>query len=469
VFAALAATVFRPPLTHGPLARDFEAYYAAGATWNAGRDPWSRDVWLVERTIAGVDASHDELLPFVGPAAGLPLWSLLARLPFEAAEGVWLTVLVLALVALAAAAVAVAGAPFTARDVFCALLVGALSGPVISAITLGQAALVAAAAVALAFLALERRSPWSIAAAFGAAIQPNLALPRAVRLTERRSAAYLIAALLAFLALTLALGGPGGLVEYLRRLAAHGAVERFILIQCSVPAVAASFGLSPPYAVLAGDAIALAGLAVAVAGAVAMRSRPTLSAAFAIALLPLIVPFFHVHDFALELIPVIVLAAAGDARVRALTGIASICVLVDWLGLAQRPPGIPQTICLALALACAFAALQRARSRGPALATFGACAALLLLAVPLARHWPAPVWPDTLGAFHAAATLDASAVWGAEQQRAGLGALVPAWGILRAIPLAGCLLLALAAAYAAGGPAITIRPARTASGTEVSD
>jgi hypothetical protein len=470
VFAALAATVFRPPSTHGPLARDFEAYYAAGATWNAGRDPWSRDVWLVERTIRGVDASHDELLPFVGPAASLPLWSLLARLPFEAAEGVWLTVLVVAVVTLVVAALAVAGVTLTGPTVFAALLFSAVTGPVISAVTLGQVALLAAAAVALAFLAFERRSPWAVAAAFGAAIQPNLALPLAVRLTDRRSAAYLIAALLAFLVLTLSLGGPAGLAEYVRRLAVHGAVERFIVIQFSVPAVAASFGLSARNAVLAGEGFALLGLGAALAGALALRSRPALAAAFAIALLPLTVPFFHEHDFAIELIPVIVLVAAGDARVRVLTGVAAVCVLIDWLGLAQRPAGVPQTICLALALACAFAALPgpglqpRQSPRAPALATLAAAVGLLLLAVPLAMHFPAPVWPDTLGPFHATATMDASDVWGAEQQRAGLGAQVPAWGVLRAIPLAGCVLLAVAAAYA-----MTIRPARTANGTALSD
>src|ERR1700726_4519039 len=98
---ALAFTLFRPPPTPGPFARDFEAYYSAGATWNAGGDPWSRDVWQTERTIAGVDASRDELLPFAGPAASLPLWSLFARLPFDAARIVWSVLLLLAVLVLA--------------------------------------------------------------------------------------------------------------------------------------------------------------------------------------------------------------------------------------------------------------------------------------------------------------------------------------------------------------------------------
>ena len=43
VALVLGFTVFRPAPTPGPYARDFEAYYAAGAVWDAGGDPWSRD------------------------------------------------------------------------------------------------------------------------------------------------------------------------------------------------------------------------------------------------------------------------------------------------------------------------------------------------------------------------------------------------------------------------------------------
>ena len=125
------------------------------------------------------------------------------------------------------------------------------------------------------------------------------------------------------------------------------------------------------------------------------------------------------------------------------------CVLVDWLGIAQRPQTALSTSSLAAAVAFAWAAY-----RGPArlievaipLAT---CALVAALAIPLALAHPAPVWPDMLGAFHAAADADASAVWAAEQQRAGLATHELAWGILRAIPLCGCALLALGGLVAA--------------------
>jgi hypothetical protein len=467
----LAATVFRPGPAPGPFARDFEAYYAAGATWNAGGDPWSRDVWAIERTIPGVDATRDELLPFAGPAASLPLWSLLARLPFDVARGAWTALLALALAALAIAAATLAHVRLTAPRAAGALLFGALTGPAISDLALGQAALVSAAAVALALLALERRSPWAIAAAFAAAIQPNLALPLAVRLTDRRSSVLLAGAVAAFLALTLlAGGGPAGFAAYLHRLAEHGASERFILIQFSVPAILASFGVAPSAAAWTGYAFALAAVAVAVTGALRLRARPRLAAAIAIAVLPWALPFFHEHDFVIELIPAIVLAASSNARVRMLAGVAAPCVFVDWLLVAQRPHAAAQTVCLAFAVACACAALPNASLRAPSpLPALATCLLLTLIAVPLALAFPAPVWPDALGAYHAGAALDASAVWAAEQQRAGLGAIVPAWGIVRAIPLLGCALLAAAAYFAAGAATITTRPARTASGIAVSD
>jgi len=453
VLAALAATLFRPPPTPGPFARDFEAYYAAGATWNAGRDPYSRDVWQVERTIAGVDATHDELLPFVGPAASLPLWSLFARLPFDAARIAWELLLALAFAVLALAAAAMAYGRLTFGRAGSALLFGGLTGPLISDIALGQVALVSAAAVAVALLALERRSPWAILAACVAGIQPNLAIPLAVWLTERRAALFLGAAAAAFLALTLVTGGGvEGVPAYVRLLARHGAAERSSVIQYGAPAILALF------AVL-----------LTAAGAWRWRTQPRAAAMFALALLPWAVPFFHEHDFVLELIPAIVLAASPHARVRMLAGVAALATLVDWLGIAQHPHAAAQTVCLAFALACAYAVLPNRSYAASALPPLAAAAVLALIAVPLALIFPAPVWPDALGPFHAAPNLDASAVWAAEQQRAGLAAAVPAWGVLRAIPLAGCALLALAVYVAAASAAVTTRPARIASGTAVSD
>jgi len=469
----------RPPNTPGPFGRDFEAYYAGGATWNAGGDPWSRDVWNVEKAIPGIDASRDELLPFVGPAAALPVWSLFARMPFEIARNVWLVGLALALAVLVIAALAIAGTPITWLEAALALLFGGVTGPVISDVALGQAALVSAAAVALALIALDRRSPLAIVAACVAAIQPNLALSLAVRFTARRDAIVLVLAAAAFLAIAFAAGGgPAGFIAYLHRLAAHGAGERFILIQYSVPAILATFGVAPGAAIVAGDITEGIAVITAAIAAYRFRAQPALSASIVVALLPWIVPFFHEHDFAIALLPAIVVSAAHDARARVLGGVACAFVFVDWLGIAQRPYAALQIAWLAFAVTLAYLALSNRRGvHTSPVAPLVTCALLVACVVPFALAHPAPTWPDQLGAFHASPTLDASGVWAAEQRANGLEARIPAWGLLRLIPLIGSALLAAscvlaargAAVQLAAGSAIVIRPLRVTSGTAVSD
>ena len=445
VLAVLASTLFRPPPSSGPFGRDFEAYYAAGVTWNAGGNPWSRDVWRVERTIAGVDASRDELLPFVGPAASLPLWSVFARAPFAVARDVWLALLTAALAVLVLASLRLTRRPFAWSDSAIALILGFTAAPAIGALGLGQAALVSAAAVAVAFAALERRPAWAILAACVAAIQPNLALPLAVRFTSRRNGLVLALAFAVFLAITFAAGGMTGMPAYARLLAEHGAGERFIVIQYGLPAILVTFGITPYAASLAGAIAGLVALGCTVTAAYRFRTQPAYAAASAIALLPWIVPFFHEHDFVVALLPAIVLAAARTQGVRTIAGIGAVCTFVDWLGIAQRPFAAAQTVCLAFAVACAYVALcDREAERAFPIIVPAVCALLLACAVPLALAHPAPSWPDALGAFHAAVHQTASAVWAAEQQRSGLGRLVPAWGILRLLPLIGCALLARA-------------------------
>lgn len=435
--------------------------------WNAGGDPYTRDVWPVERTIPGVDASHDEMLPYVGPAAALPLWSLFARLPFRAARIVWEAMLVVAVVAIVAGSLLVAGGRHTRARIVVALVLAATCGPVVSGFTLGQAALVGAAATILGFAALERRPAWAIPAALVAAIQPNLALSLAVRLLDRRAVIALALAAGIFLALTLAIGGGvHGFLAYLRLLRVHGAAERYITIQHTVPALAASFGASHPLASAIGGAASLVALAAVVAAAIRLRRQPALAACVAIALLPIAVPFFHEHDFSIDLLPAIVLFTRGDARVRALAGIATVMTLVDWFGFAQRPQATVQIACLVVCVAAAAAILasrdDRA-SRGEAIARFAPLVAAAVLAagcIPLAHAFAAPTWPETLGPYHAPPGADISTIWGEEGRRSGLAAIVPAWSVLRAIPLLGCVLFAYAT---------TIVSSRTASATLASE
>ena len=173
----LAFTAWRPPPTQGPFGRDFEAYYAAGAVWDAGGDPWSRAIWSVERTIPGVAAARDELLPYVGPAAALPLFGALARLPFALAVRLWTGLLAAALGALVVIALVLSGTPGV-RVRLGAVALALFAGPTTSDLGLGQAALLSAGGIAVALFAYERRALVPAAlATLVAAMQPNLARP----------------------------------------------------------------------------------------------------------------------------------------------------------------------------------------------------------------------------------------------------------------------------------------------------
>jgi hypothetical protein len=439
------AFLLHPPPTPGPSERDFEAYYAAGRTWDDQNDPYSRLVWRTERTIPGVVATRDELLPFVGPPPVLPLFGALARLPQPIAARVWGGVLAAALAGLVFAAFFLAGAPRDPVLLIAAVGFAALSGPGLSDLALGQIALVSAAGIALALVALDRRATIPAAAALLlAAVQPNLALALAARMRSRRDVGIAIGAALGFFGIGLACLGAGAWSDYLGLLARHGAAEAVILIQQTPAALGYGFGASRQAAQAAGLGVAAIAAAGAAAAIVAGRLSPLWATLCALGALPLAVPFFHEHDFVILILPAIVLAVRARGATLAIASCASVLALVDWLGFAQRLPQQPQNTLLALAIALGFvilAGLQREAWAGAVLAV-----ALLCAVIPLARAHPAPTWPDTLSpTYHAAAELDASAVWGDEQRTAGLERRDPVWAALRTLPLAGGALFAFAA------------------------
>ena len=441
----VAVTAVRPPPAHGPFGRDFEAYYAAGATRNAGGDPWSRDVWRVESTIGGVDRG-EELLPFVGPAFVLPLFAALARLPFGAAERVWSGMLAAALGALVLASLALVRerrvVALLAAFVFCIA-----SGTGTSALALAQAALLAAAGMACALVALDRRrAVAAVPAIVIAAVQPNVALALVARLRDRTALIATACALACVTAITLAGGGVRSLLAYVQRLGAHGDAERFIAIQYTPTAIAHAWGATAPTASALGAAVAIVAVLAAIVAIVRARLGALDGTLLAIAALPLAVPFFHEHDFVVELIPLLVVAVRARGTVRALAGAAAALVGVDWFGLAQRPPAAAQILALGAASMLAFVALGRSArlSRADAV-PLALLAVTACIALPLARAHHAPTWPDALPpTYRAPANVPASSVWADEQHVAGLDGADPVWGALRAIPLAGCVVLAAA-------------------------
>ncbi|MEO7040433.1 MAG: hypothetical protein ABI186_10430, partial [Candidatus Elarobacter sp.] len=280
-----------------------------------------------------------------------------------------------------------------------------------------------------------------------AAAQPNLALALIARVRDRRALQIAALGAAGFAALTLAAGGgPHGFAAYLQRLSAHARAERFAAIQHTPAAIAYAFGAPAQVALAVGIIVALATVALIVIVTVQARLDAQNGTLLALAALPLAIPFFHEHDFVIELIPLLVLALRADGIARTLAGVASMLVLIDWFGLAQRDAAQLQIIAFGIALACAFVALGPvARIARRELAPLATLLVLAAIAIPFAQRFPAPVWPDALpSGYRAPAQADASAVWADEQRVAGLDAAVPAWGALRALPLAGCILTGVA-------------------------
>ncbi len=427
--------------------RDFESYYAAGATWRYEGDPYGRDVWRTEKDVPGVIATRDELLPFVGPPFGLPLWSALSRLPWDGAVRVWQAVMVLSLAALAFGSLRLAGNPIGTLDAYAVLVVCAGFGPLTSGLALGQVAIVATAAVVIAPLLLRRASiGLAMLAALGAALQPNLAIVLAARLGGMRAwIAFSVAAFVALAGSALAAGGISGFVRYCDVLRAHGAAERFIDIQTTPAAIARALGAAPTVAGMVALSCALAALAGTVLACASRRYAPDSRLALACAALPLTWPFAHEHDLTIVLLPAIICVRRARGALWVLAATSALVAATDWLGLAQRPTGAGATVLLTLAAALGMAALSRERLHAyhalPALVPFGVLAAALV-----AASHPAPTWPDALGLqFHVPATMPAAAVWRLEQTHSGIAALDRTSAWMRAASLVGCALLWLAA------------------------
>lgn len=416
--------------------RDFEAYYAAGTLWQHREWPYGARIWTAECKVAGVDASRYEVLPFVGPPALLPAFAALAYLPFDRAVLLWRALLICAMAAIVIAALRLAGVPFSPFTLLAGATAAIGFGPVTSALALGQIAL-----PAFAFAAIAAWLPSSTLLAW---MQPNVALANLWQFATRKGALAFAGGLAVFGAACAAVVGPAQISEYFRALQAHGAAEKYSAIQITPAAIAYGFGA--PESLAAAIAVAAALAAIAAWFALLPRLADT-AARFAAtcALLPLAMPFFHEHDLLVLFVPAIVLTLRADARAWPLAVAGAMLGATDWLGLAQRPDGLLQTLLLVGGLGAALIALRRdAHARMLAIPA-GALFAIAVAGLFAQAH-PVPVWPDAMSSLPAnVGSMDAAAVWHAEQAATGLFARNGAWAFLRLLSLSGCALLASAA------------------------
>lgn len=440
---AVALLAVRPAPTPGPSLRDLEAYWGAGATWNARADPYGRAIWNAEREVPGVNARRDELLPFIGPPATLLFWSSLARLPYAGAAALWWTILALSLLALVVLVIRAGGATIAPFSFLAMLALAIAFGPITSDLALGQIALPALlGAVTLALFA-DRSLIAATAGSCVAFAQPNLTLALASQLGRNRATLAIVAGASATYLLGTLASGPQWPLAYARAALAHVNAERFVAIQLTPASIAYGFGASPRIAELVAALAALAAIGAALFIAVRVRDAFARLAAFA-ALLPFASGFFHEHDLTVAYAAAAWCALCARRATRAIALAGTLLVAIDWLGLAQRPTGVVQSLLLAIAALCAFAALGEQRDVRVAFIVGIALAALFAAAAYLGARHPAPIWPDSLAAFHASSNATVSDVWMAEQRAAGLLIVAPVWAFLRSLSLLGCALLAYA-------------------------
>jgi hypothetical protein len=445
------------PGADGPPYRDFESYYGGGATWRYGGDPYSREVWRTEKTIPKVIATHDELLPFVGPPLGLPLWALISKLPWDLATKVWGTILDVALAILIAAGLLAGGVRPAKTRAFAlralaAVLFGLCFGPLMSGVALGQVAVVACAAVALVphVLRGRRTIAKTLVASLVAALQPNIAIVLGARITSVRSAvAILGAGAIAIGGSALALGHYGGIAHYTQLLAEHSAAERAIAIQTTIDAVARGLGAAPAAAAAIALGVALLTIVVVAVQCFSRRYAPDDRLLLASAALPLVWPFAHEHDFSIVFVTAVALALRARGTLWYVAVIGALVVGADWLGLAQRPSAISFEALRTAAAAFALVALAPGE-RLPARAFLVVAAGAFEFGVGvIAAAHPLHVWPDYLPAnFHVPFAFDAAQTWGAEQIATGVARYTPLNALLRGFSLLGCAIVWFAATLA---------------------
>lgn len=440
VAAACALLFARPRQTPGPPMRDFEAYYAAGTAWDHGGNPYSQQIWQAERTLPGVSTRY-EALPFVTPPALLPLFGVLAKLPFTVANAVWRGVLLASLLLLALVTLRMMRVPPYGSTALAIVIAELGFGPLTSAVALGQLAL---PAFALAALSVQ----WA-PAAIAAWSQPNVALPLLSQASTWTKAREFALSALAFAALCVPAVGVSGIGRFIGVLHAHAQAERFSAIQITPAAIAYGFGAGRGTAVAVGIATALAALFFWVR-MMRMRANAVERFCASCAVLPFVMPFFHEHDLLVVFIPALVYTMRAQDERWTLAAFGALLAAPDWLGLAQRPDGAAQTLLLIGALGLALVALRPLPTVNMLAAPAAAALVLIAAAAMAARAHPAPVWPDAMTALPAGVShLNISAAWSAEQRATGLLAPNAVWAALRLLSLLGCACVAASSKFAA--------------------
>jgi len=445
--SALAYLAWLPSSSMGLPISDFSAYWSAGQVWSHGGDPYGVGIWNVEQTLPGFDASRPQLLPFVGPPLSLPLWGEFGKLPYVVAALTWGVVLLGCIAALIVLPARLAERRIRRSDVAPLLFLAVSSGPLITGVSSGQAALPAVAAVVVAVFFASRRRwiPMAIATIVAGLLKPNDALVLVATLREAMAffavASSAIVSGLANLAIT---HGIHGLIAYFQVVINQDAAERTFAFQFAPAAIAYGFGMSREAAGELGTGLAALAIAAIVAAIRSSRAGLVDGVALACALFPFVPPYEHEPDTVLALLPALLVVFRARGRTWALGATGMVLLFMNPFALTQGWPG---TI-FAAAMA-AIAALQLATLAPPACAPVRfvplAVVPLVLFLGLLAPPSPLPIWPPALPARAVVmAGASPSAIWNAELTALQLDTQRPWVSLLRLLTLSGCACIGIA-------------------------
>jgi hypothetical protein len=453
IISALAYLVWTPLAPIQPPMTDFSAYYAAGRYWSHGGDPYSAGIWSIERTLPGFHASRLELLPFVGPPFSLLLWAGFGALPYAAAAVLWGVIVICSATLIIVVPVRLVRHRIGRTDALSLFFLAVSSGPIVTGISVGQAALPAIAAVNIAILSAVRRR-WLLmfcAAIVAALLKPNDALAIAATIRGLGSLLAVVGSTTVSVLANVALAhGIHGLVAYLKILIDQGASERLYAYQFTPTSIAYGFGMIPRAAETLGTLVALAAIGTTIVTIRMTRANLVDGAAIACAAFPFILPFEHEPDMVIALLPALLVVFRARGWTWAIGAAGLVLLSTNPFALTQGWPGVLFAVAMAAVAALQLAALSS--TTRSAVRFIPLAVAPLMLALGLfAPTNRLPLWPATVpDHILVAPDASASAVWHAELVASRLenqGAWV---SVLRLLTLCGSAAITFAMIRTAG-------------------
>jgi hypothetical protein len=431
---------------------DFSAYWAAGQLWLQGGDPYGVGIWNVEQTLPGFNPSHIELLPFVGPPLSLPLWGALGKIPYTGAALAWGVLLVGCVAVLIILPARLAARRIRRSDAVSLLLLAVSSGPFITGVSSGQAALPAVAAVVVAVYSASRRRwiPVAFATIVAGLLKPNDAL--VLMSTLREAMAFFVvasSAIVSGLANVAIVHGIHPLIAYIGVVRSQDAAERTFAFQFAPAAIAYGFGMSREAAGVLGAVLAALAVTATVAAIRVTRASLVDGVALACALFPFVPPYEHEPDTVLALLPALLVVFRARGRTWALGAIGTVLLFMNPFALTQGWPGTIFAAAMATIAALQFATLAPQACRSVRFAPLTVVPLVLFLGV-LAPPHRLPIWPPAVPArVVVTAGASPSAIWNAELTALQLNTQRPWVSLLRLLTLSGCACIGIAMARTA--------------------